>query len=196
MWIGDVWQTASMEPVHYSGANESPADVGPMTDLGGGEVSRWGLLAGAATLAVGGVLASCGESSESGPVSASARPEKSPEPETSPSLEKSIRPDTSTDVPDDSAVIAFTSTVPVGGTTVVRSRGLVVSQPTSGTLRSFEASCPHQGCSVSETEGKDLLCPCHESLFSSETGEVLRGPAKTGLPRAKIKVYGTRIETD
>lgn len=45
--------------------------------------------------------------------------------------------------------------------------------------------CTHEACEV-DLPGQllpDILCQCHGSLFSRETGEVLRGPATARLPR-------------
>lgn len=44
--------------------------------------------------------------------------------------------------------------------------------------------CTHEACEV-DLPGQllpDILCQCHGSLFSRETGEVLRGPATARLP--------------
>lgn len=104
-------------------------------------------------------------------------------------------PDATTNAPDDSGAIASTSDVPIGGATFVESRSIVVTQPSEGNFKAFEARCPHQGCMTSDTENENLMCPCHGSLFSAETGEVVRGPAQTGLPEVSIKVSGTDIVT-
>lgn len=42
--------------------------------------------------------------------------------------------------------------------------------------------CTHLGCRLNYHEEKDILeCPCHQSQFHAETGEVLKGPAKKPL---------------
>ncbi len=42
--------------------------------------------------------------------------------------------------------------------------------------------CTHLGCRLNYHEERDILeCPCHQSQFHAETGEVLKGPAKTPL---------------
>jgi cytochrome b6-f complex iron-sulfur subunit len=42
--------------------------------------------------------------------------------------------------------------------------------------------CTHLGCRLNYIEELDLLeCPCHQSRFSTITGEVIKGPAKTPL---------------
>jgi nitrite reductase/ring-hydroxylating ferredoxin subunit len=45
--------------------------------------------------------------------------------------------------------------------------------------------CPHAGCQFTEDgevlDGTTLVCNCHGSEFDLRTGEVLLGPAETGL---------------
>ncbi len=42
--------------------------------------------------------------------------------------------------------------------------------------------CTHLGCKLNYQEDKDILeCPCHQSRFNVETGEVVRGPAQKSL---------------
>jgi nitrite reductase/ring-hydroxylating ferredoxin subunit len=50
-------------------------------------------------------------------------------------------------------------------------------------LRALSAECPHAGYVVITNGGPELLCPAHNSLFSAKNGEVLRGPANSGLSR-------------
>lgn len=50
-------------------------------------------------------------------------------------------------------------------------------------LHAVSAVCPHLGCQVHwNSSEKSWDCPCHGSRFSHD-GEVLNGPALTGLPR-------------
>lgn len=54
--------------------------------------------------------------------------------------------------------------------------------------------CTHQGCEVPayKTDQKLFMCPCHGSEYSN-TGEVLKGPAKARLPLFDNKVVGDVI---
>ena len=167
---------------HHSDADSSAPSRAAKAD--GNPLHRRTVLAAAGAVGAAGVLAACGGS------------ESDPAASTDPTDDgRSGDPDATTNVPDDSAAIASTSDVPVGGATFVESRSIVVTQPSEGEFKAFEARCPHQGCMTSETENENLMCPCHGSLFSAETGEVLRGPAPTGLPEVSVKVSGTDIVT-
>lgn len=52
--------------------------------------------------------------------------------------------------------------------------------------------CTHQACEVDLPGVWDpnLLCPCHESIFSKTDGAVLQGPAAAPLPR-----FDSRFDT-
>ena len=83
-----------------------------------------------------------------------------------------------------------TSEIPVGGGKVFADSQTVVTQPTAGTFKAFDAVCPHQGCTVGSVEGGQIICPCHQSHFDAATGNVVSGPAPTGLTAKKITVTG------
>lgn len=55
----------------------------------------------------------------------------------------------------------------------------------------YSAICTHLGCVV-RADGAQLLCPCHNSVFSL-TGEVTKGPAKLPLPTYDAKVSGKEL---
>jgi Rieske Fe-S protein len=84
-----------------------------------------------------------------------------------------------------------TSEIPVGGGKVFADSQTVVTQPTAGTFKAFDAVCPHQGCTVGSVEGGQIICPCHQSHFDAATGNVVSGPAPTGLTAKKITVTGS-----
>ncbi len=68
----------------------------------------------------------------------------------------------------------------------------VVSRPDPDTVVAFSPVCPHQGCMVTPRE--DLyVCPCHSSQFDLATGEVLAGPAQSGLEPYPATVAEGRI---
>jgi cytochrome b6-f complex iron-sulfur subunit len=85
--------------------------------------------------------------------------------------------------------------VPVGGGTVVRGdRPVVVVQPTAGTVKAFDASCPHQGATVGAPEGGVITCPAHQSRFDAATGAVQEGPADRGLTELRAQVVDGTVQ--
>lgn len=79
--------------------------------------------------------------------------------------------------------------VPVGSGVVVDDRYVVV-QPTEGEFHAYTAVCPHQGCLVQTVTEEEIICPCHSSRFSPTTGELLSGPAESGLAEAQVEQSG------
>lgn len=90
----------------------------------------------------------------------------------------------------DGAVVVPASDTAVGASTYYADARVIVSQPEEGTFVAFDSACPHQGCNVSDTEGGELLCPCHGSRFDPATGDVVHGPATTGLTALDVTVEG------
>ncbi len=86
-----------------------------------------------------------------------------------------------------------TSEVPVGGAKFLPDANAVVTQPQPGTFKAFDTTCPHQGCAVSALQGDQLVCPCHQSHFALATGDVVSGPAPTGLMPKKVTVSGSNL---
>lgn len=70
----------------------------------------------------------------------------------------------------------------VGGFEIVDVAGQkVIVAHTEGGFTACSAICPHRGCEVEyRLADKQFYCPCHRSKFD-ESGQVLQGPAKTGL---------------
>jgi hypothetical protein len=58
-----------------------------------------------------------------------------------------------------------------------------------GPLRVYKLGDPaqHLGCIVAHNEGEGFACPCHGSRYN-EVGEVVGGPAPTGLPWLEISL--------
>ena len=81
--------------------------------------------------------------------------------------------------------------VPEGGG-LVRDR-VVVTQPTAGTFKAFDATCPHQGCAVDQVTSEAIICPCHGSQFDPSDGSVRQGPATRGLTVMTASVEGADV---
>ncbi|MGY2067022.1 Rieske 2Fe-2S domain-containing protein [Blastococcus sp. SYSU DS0619] len=67
---------------------------------------------------------------------------------------------------------------------VVEHEGSVVAVAMlAGELRAFDDTCPHAGCSLAEGEldGQNVICPCHQATFDVRTGDVVEGPAPSGV---------------
>ncbi|KES03217.1 hypothetical protein BU52_31640 [Streptomyces toyocaensis] len=99
------------------------------------------------------------------------------------------------DAPDAPAGQGLTSTadVPVGGGTVLRDDGIVVTQPEKGVFRAFSAICTHQNCVVADVADGSINCTCHGSRFAITDGSVEQGPATRPLPEERITVEGNSI---
>lgn len=80
--------------------------------------------------------------------------------------------------------------VPVGGGVIVTAgrRSILVVQPAAGTVKAFNASCPHAGTTVDPPEGGVITCPNHFSQFDAATGALRKGPAKNGLTEVPVRV--------
>jgi nitrite reductase/ring-hydroxylating ferredoxin subunit len=96
-------------------------------------------------------------------------------------------------VADDGTLSVAAADTPVGGATYYGGAEVVVTQPTEGDYRAFDATCPHQGCATSSFDDGVLVCPCHGSQFDPSSGEVVRGPAETGLTARTAILDGTDV---
>ena len=77
----------------------------------------------------------------------------------------------------------------VGGATRIGSiKGVPVGIARTGTNKytAFSLRCPHQGITVSRTES-GWMCNAHNSEFEAH-GDLVLGPATTGLSKVPIKV--------
>jgi Rieske Fe-S protein len=87
--------------------------------------------------------------------------------------------------------LARTGDVPVGGGVILGD--VVLTQPESGVIRAFSASCTHQGCLVTGVQDGTINCPCHGSRFRVADGSVAAGPAPSALPAVAVAVDGDTI---
>jgi nitrite reductase/ring-hydroxylating ferredoxin subunit len=80
------------------------------------------------------------------------------------------------------------SKVPVGGGIKVESRfgTLMLVQPRLGQFSAYSAKCTHLGCEVKSATARTILCECHDSEFSTATGERVSGPAEDPLKKYQV----------
>jgi thiosulfate dehydrogenase [quinone] large subunit len=68
----------------------------------------------------------------------------------------------------------------------------ILIRESDGSLKAFSAVCTHAGCTVGY-EGGVIVCPCHGAQYDAETGEVIGGPAPSGLAPKKVLESGGQI---
>ncbi|MEW2383613.1 Rieske (2Fe-2S) protein [Micromonospora sp. NPDC047707] len=89
--------------------------------------------------------------------------------------------------------LARLADIPVGGGRIFAERGVVLTQPTAGTVKAFSATCTHAGCTVSSVADGTIVCACHNSRFDIADGSVRGGPAGSPLPPAAVTVDGDAV---
>jgi nitrite reductase/ring-hydroxylating ferredoxin subunit len=86
-----------------------------------------------------------------------------------------------------------TADIPVGGGTIFGDRKIVVTQPTAGTFKAFDATCTHQQCTVGQVSNGKIMCPCHGSQYNIADGSVAQGPATRALDAKTATVANGEI---
>lgn len=91
--------------------------------------------------------------------------------------------------------LAALADVPVGGGTVVNgpSGKVLLTQPEAGTVKAYNAACPHAGTIVSPPTDGVVVCPAHGSRFGAADGKVQKGPARTPLVPVAVTVSGPDV---
>ena len=84
--------------------------------------------------------------------------------------------------------LAALADVPAGGGLVVKSAKVVLVRESGDAVQGFSAVCTHQGCTVSGVQDGQIVCPCHGSVFSAQTGAVTAGPASRPLAKVAVEV--------
>jgi Rieske Fe-S protein len=70
---------------------------------------------------------------------------------------------------------------------------VIITQPSEGEFRGFVAICTHAGSAINGMRENDLYCGSHSSRFSTDTGEVISGPARNALGRVEVSVEGDQL---
>lgn len=153
--------------------------------------SRRVVFHGLSSLGVAAMLAGCGsdEATPSGDARSSSAP-------TTPATQESQVEESASAGPAESAeaqVLATTDEVPLEGGIVLTGPRIVITQPRRGEFQAFSAVCTHQGQTVGEVADNVIRCTWHGSEYDAASGEVVAGPAPTGLDPIRIKVRQGRI---
>lgn len=159
-------------------------ELNQSTDQAERDVSRRVMLRGVALGGLGlPVLAACGSSDETDTAAEPSPSAAESSAEESPSESASVSGGTTVPVAD----------VPVGGGVILAAEKIVVTQPTKGEFKAFDATCTHKGCPVKSIEGDQIVCPCHGSKFSIADGSPTAGPATAPLGNKTATVSGSDI---
>lgn len=93
------------------------------------------------------------------------------------------------------AALATLSDIPVGSAVSANDadgKPILIARPKATTAVAFSAICTHMGCTVAP-QGDKLVCPCHQSMFEADTGQVLSGPAPSPLHPFPVRVKGGKV---
>jgi nitrite reductase/ring-hydroxylating ferredoxin subunit len=83
------------------------------------------------------------------------------------------------------------SKVPVGGGAIYKDKRVVVTQPSKGEYKVFDALCTHANCLVDEVAAGTINCPCHNAKFNIADGSV----KKPSVARRPLPPKGTVTES-
>lgn len=69
-----------------------------------------------------------------------------------------------------------------GGAALIQSIAgvFLVSRTGTAAFTAIDATCTHEGCTITGADGAAYVCPCHGSRYN-RNGQVLAGPAKAAL---------------
>ena len=63
----------------------------------------------------------------------------------------------------------------------------IVIHPRRDEWLAYNAVCSHAGCTVTYMSANEqIVCPCHASIFDLESGDLISGPAYTGLAKLNV----------
>ena len=85
--------------------------------------------------------------------------------------------------------VAGTALASDGGAAVVESVAgvFLVSRTSANSFTAIDATCTHEGCTVTNVDGDQYVCPCHGSRYT-RSGQVVHGPAMASLRRYTTSV--------
>ncbi len=68
----------------------------------------------------------------------------------------------------------------------------ILIRESDNSIKAFSAVCTHSGCTVGY-QGGVIFCPCHGAQYDAQTGQVISGPAPSGLSPKKVLEAGGQI---
>jgi nitrite reductase/ring-hydroxylating ferredoxin subunit len=71
---------------------------------------------------------------------------------------------------------------------------IIITQPKKGVFKAFNGYCTHQQTPLDQLNGTNLVCSRHGASFSTTTGAVTVGPARSPLANYKVTVTGTTLK--
>ncbi len=94
--------------------------------------------------------------------------------------------------------IAQATDIPAGGVhyfqyPTTEDEAILLHLP-DGRFVAYSGRCTHLSCAVyHDQESGNLVCPCHEGVFDSQTGAPLAGPPQRSLPKIALHQEGTTV---
>ncbi len=90
-------------------------------------------------------------------------------------------------------LVGAASKVPVGGGAIFEKLQVVVTQPTAGVYKAFDAMCTHEKCILADVADGTINCACHGGKFSITDGSAVQIPPVEPLPVKTVTVTGGKI---
>jgi nitrite reductase/ring-hydroxylating ferredoxin subunit len=104
------------------------------------------------------------------------------------------QPPASSGPPRPAGFLAAAADVPVGGGLVVKKDDVLLVQPAPGTIKAYDAHCPHQGIILPPPDSSGIItCPNHLARYRAADGSLIDGPAPTGLTPIPVKVADGQV---
>ena len=96
------------------------------------------------------------------------------------------------------AIVATIGDIPVGGHKLFRypaeTDPCILLRLSENKFVAFDQRCTHLSCPVYvDAKARQLVCPCHEGLFSAEDGRPMAGPPKRGLTQLEVTMQDAQV---
>ena len=78
--------------------------------------------------------------------------------------------------------VAGSALTDVGSAVLVESIAgvFLLARTSEGAFTALDGVCTHQGCTITDGDGSNFVCPCHGSRYN-RSGQVVGGPAPASL---------------